>query len=63
MNHSIVMAGAAIVALCFFVSGCMQEEASNPQQAQYLATLRVCPPGSHAQSSPIGISGYRCILN
>jgi hypothetical protein len=52
----------ALIALLLPLGACMQEP-SNPAQAQWLSTFRVCQPGFHAESSPIGVSGYRCVLN
>lgn len=51
----------ATVAIAFvLLTGCMQS-ASNLQQAQYVSTLRVCPPSSYAESGPFGMAGYRCV--
>jgi hypothetical protein len=49
-----------VIALLSPLGACLQEP-STPEQAQWLATLRSCPPGSVPESSPIGTGGYRCI--
>jgi hypothetical protein len=49
--------------LTALLSACMQNTASNPQQAQYLTTLRACPAETHPVSAPVGMGGYRCALN
>jgi len=54
---------ALAIGLGSALAGCMQNAPDNPYQAQYLSTLRVCQPGTHAQSSPIGVSGYRCVYD
>jgi hypothetical protein len=54
---------ALAIGLGLTLAGCMQNAPDNPYQAQYLSTLRVCQPGTHAQSSPIGVSGYRCVYD
>jgi hypothetical protein len=51
---------ALIVALGIGLAGCMPNGASNPSQAQYLATRTICQPGMHAISRMRG-SGYRCV--
>jgi len=52
----------ALAALLALLAACMQEP-SNPAQAQWLSTFRVCQPGFQAESSPIGTGGYSCIPN
>lgn len=49
-----------VIALVSPLVACLQEP-STPEQAQWLATLRSCPPGFAPESSPIGTGGYRCI--
>ena len=62
MIRGVLKIGALIIAIGTGLAGCMPTEASNPYQAQYLSTLTVCQPGTHAISRMKG-SGYRCILN
>jgi hypothetical protein len=62
MIRGVLKIGALIVAIGAGLAGCMPPEASNPYQAQYLSTLTVCQPGTHAISRMKG-SGYRCVLN
>jgi hypothetical protein len=50
----------ALIALVATTTGCMQNP-STPEQAQYAATLRVCPAGYYAESGPYGMAGYRCV--
>jgi len=62
MTGGILKLGALIAAIGTGLAGCMPTEASNPYQAQYLSTLTICQPGTHAISRMRG-SGYRCVLD
>jgi len=50
----------AVIALVSPLGGCMQD-ASNAAQAQWLSTLRSCPPGTRAESTAVGMGGYKCV--
>jgi hypothetical protein len=62
MIGHILKLAAIIATFGIGLQGCMPSEASNPYQAQYLSTLTVCQPGTHAISRMRG-SGYRCVLD
>ena len=62
MRNSLISAALA-VALSALLGACMQNAPTTPEQAQYLATLRSCPPGLQPIPSPIGNGGYRCVLD
>jgi hypothetical protein len=53
-----------------FLNRCLAEtdaaapvEESNPYQQQYLTDRRVCPPGTHSQTSAVSGNGYECVIN
>jgi hypothetical protein len=63
MTRSFLKIAALAIIVSAPLGACMSNAPSTPEQAQYLATLRSCPPGSYPMSSPVGMSGYRCMLN
>ncbi|MGO8831652.1 MAG: hypothetical protein ACLQE9_02400 [Roseiarcus sp.] len=62
MARTLLKSGALVIALAALLTACMANAPSTPEQAQYLSTLRSCPPGTHPISSPTGgMGGYRCV--
>jgi hypothetical protein len=63
MARSLLNRAAFVIGLGLTLAGCMPAAPSNDYQAQYLLDRRVCPPGSHAQTSAVSANGYWCVSN